>query len=57
MECDHVGHRVRGRYRGTEQIEYAVSRLRRGDFLVLECGADDCYCRHLSRLRLERARR
>lgn len=40
----HVGHQVHGRYRSAEQIEYAVARLHRGDFLVLECGTvDDCY--------------
>ena len=40
----HEDHRVRGRYRSAEQIEHAVARLHRGDFLVLDCGTiDDCY--------------
>jgi len=44
VDGGHEGHRVRGRYRSAEQIENAVARLHRGEFLVLDCGAaDDCY--------------
>jgi uncharacterized protein (DUF952 family) len=44
VDGGHVGHQVRGRYRSAEQIEHAVAGLRRGDFLVLECGTvEDCY--------------
>lgn len=41
---NHTGHRVRGRYRDAEQISRAVTRLRRDQFLVVECGAaEQCY--------------
>lgn len=40
----HAGHQVRGRHRCAQQIAHAVGQLRRGDYLVLDCGTvDDCY--------------
>ena len=44
----HQGHQIAGRYRSAKHISEAVWRLRRGDFLVLVCAADeDCYAQVL----------
>lgn len=44
----HPGHQVAGRVRTAEQVRSAASRLRRGDFLVLPCAADEhCYAQVL----------
>lgn len=44
MAGPHPGHQVAGRIRTAEQVRSAVWRLRRGDFLILPCAADEhCY--------------
>lgn len=44
MAGPHPGHEVAGRVRSAKEVLDAVRRLRRGDFLVLQCAVDEhCY--------------